>query len=83
MRADWAAGWARALAPGGILVCLAFPIGGKDGVETGPPWPVQVHQYKDVLLPLGFTLEKEEAVPDHLSHPGRGGKEALLVFRRA
>ena len=30
----------------------------------------------------GFTLEREEAVPPEQSHPGRGGKEALLIFRR-
>lgn len=53
MRRDWAAAWARALRPGAELVCLAFPIGGKDGVETGPPWPVQPQQYKDLLLPQG------------------------------
>ncbi|KAI7843979.1 hypothetical protein COHA_002517 [Chlorella ohadii] len=38
--------------------------------------------YMDVLLPLGFTLVKEYAVPAELSHPGRGGKEAMLLFRK-
>lgn len=41
-----------------------------------------------LLLPLlpcrrpGFTLVKEYAVPAELSHPGRGGKEAMLLFRK-
>ena len=31
----------------------------------------------------GFVLERHEAVPPELSHPGREGKEALLIYRRA
>ncbi|PSC72662.1 S-adenosyl-L-methionine-dependent methyltransferase [Micractinium conductrix] len=80
MRADWATSWARLLAPGATLACLAFPL--NHDKETGPPWPVTEQMYKDLLLPAGFTLVREEPVPAELSHAGRGGKEALLVFRR-
>ncbi|PRW56054.1 thiol methyltransferase 2 [Chlorella sorokiniana] len=82
MRRDWAAAYARYLAPGALLACLAFPIVPAGEHPTGPPWPVKPQDYKDVLLPLGFTLVKEYAVPAELSHPGRGGKEAMLLFRK-
>ena len=51
MRQDWAAGWARHLQPGAKLVCLAFPIDPER--QTGPPWPVDVATYKQLLLPHG------------------------------
>lgn len=53
MRHDWAAAYARYLAPGALLVCLAFPIVPAGEHPTGPPWPVKPQDYKDVLLPLG------------------------------
>ncbi|KAL4418915.1 hypothetical protein ABPG77_003705 [Micractinium sp. CCAP 211/92] len=80
MRGDWAASWARLLRPGATLACLAFPIDPERG--TGPPWPVTPQQYKDLLLPAGFALEREEPVPPELSHPGRGGMECWLLFKR-
>jgi hypothetical protein len=124
MRQDWAAGWARYLQPGANLVCLAFPIDPER--QTGPPWPVDVATYKQLLLPhgerelgsrlpprllllrcllppllhassaitgknnlqdylplcAGFACVLEEPVPPEMSHPGRGGKECLLVFER-
>lgn len=80
MRADWAASWARLLRPGATLACLAFPIDPERG--TGPPWPVTPQQYKDLLLPAGFALEREEPVPAELSHPGRGGMECWMLFKR-
>lgn len=80
MRADWAASWARLLRPGGHLACIAFPLDPER--TTGPPWPLTVQLYKDLLLPAGFALEKEESIPADLSHPARSGKECWLVFRR-
>lgn len=53
MRRDWAAGYARLLAPGALLACLAFPIVPAGEHPTGPPWPVKPQDYMDVLLPLG------------------------------
>jgi SAM-dependent methyltransferase len=80
MRGDWASAWARLLAPGARLICLAFPL--NHGTQTGPPWPVTLDDYKQLLLPAGFELEKEEPVPPERSHPGRASKECMLVFRR-
>lgn len=56
MRRDWAAGYARHLAPGALLACLAFPITPAGEHQTGPPWPVKPQDYKDVLLPLGESV---------------------------
>lgn len=58
MRQDWAAGWARGLAPGGKLVCLAFPIDPARKGQPGPPWYVEPQDYKDLLLPLGECMWK-------------------------
>lgn len=81
MRSNWAAAWARHLGPGGLLICLAFPVVPDDG-QQGPPWPVSVELYKQLLLPQGFVCEREEAVPPELSHPNRDSKEWLLIFKR-
>lgn len=127
MRGDWAAAWARHLAPGGTLVCLAFPIDPERKGVPGPPWYVEPAHYDEHLTPhgasaclcralgcvcprciercratrsrsgacphprtppptptpAGFTLERHEPVPPELSHAGREGKEALLIYRRA
>ncbi|KAL4857926.1 Protein LOW PSII ACCUMULATION 1 [Chlorella vulgaris] len=79
MRQDWAAAWARHLKPDALLVCLAFPL---NHTQEGPPWPVTVDDYKQLLLPQGFELVSEEPVPPERSHQGRGGKECMLVFQR-
>ena len=80
MRQDWAASWAKYLAPGGRLVCLEFPM---DPETTGcPPWNVTPELYRELLLPAGFVEESWEAVPVERSHPKRGGREALGVFVR-
>ncbi|KXG52039.1 Pyridoxal phosphate-dependent transferase, major region, subdomain 1 [Penicillium griseofulvum] len=40
MRAQWASRMAELLVPGGLLVCLEFPLF-KDPSLLGPPWPLQ------------------------------------------
>lgn len=80
MRQDWAAAWGRHLRPGAQLVCLAFPLIPEG--TAGPPWPVTTQLYKDLLVPQGFVCEHDEPVPAELSHPARGGKEHMLIFRR-
>ncbi|KAJ6145495.1 hypothetical protein N7470_009390 [Penicillium chermesinum] len=40
MRSQWASRMAQLLAPGGVLVCLEFPLF-KDPTETGPPWSLK------------------------------------------
>ena len=53
MRKDWAAAYARHLAPGASLACLAFPVVPAGEGQAGPPWPVKPQDYKELLLPLG------------------------------
>lgn len=79
MRANWAAGWARLLRPGGRLVTLVFPVG-KDPSQ-GPPWGVTPDLYRDLLL-KDFECEQLEAVAPGLSHTSREGREWLGVWRR-
>lgn len=40
MRAQWASRMADLLVPGGLLICLEFPLF-KDPSLPGPPWPLQ------------------------------------------
>lgn len=40
MRSQWASRMSELLAPGGLLVCLEFPLF-KDPSSPGPPWPLQ------------------------------------------
>lgn len=82
MRADWAAGWARAIAPGGTLVALLFPVDPSRDPATGPPFPVSVELAKSLLEPAGFRLESETPVPDQDSAEGRQGKEILTLWKR-
>lgn len=84
MRADTARAWARLLKSGGVLVTLEFPLHGgyPDPSKTeGPPWPVSHEDYRKVLEPAGFKLEERYEVPAELSHSGRGGREAMAVWR--
>lgn len=80
MREDWAKAWYRHLAPGGKLITLIFPI--EDEGRVGPPWPVSHEAYTKVLLPAGFELVSLEAVPEELSHPSRGGREAMGIWQK-
>ena len=51
VRQQWAATWARWLQPGGQLVTLMFPVE-PEGRE-GPPWPVPLELYQNLLPPQG------------------------------
>lgn len=87
-RQDWADAYARLIKPGGVLVCLQFPLdstGRSEAelvAESGPPFPVVPAQYDAVLTAAGFERLAHEAVPVEHSHPGRGGREALALYRR-
>uniref|UniRef100_A0A383VW04 Methyltransferase domain-containing protein n=1 Tax=Tetradesmus obliquus TaxID=3088 RepID=A0A383VW04_TETOB len=80
MRKDWAAGWARLLAPGAELVTIIFPVG--PGFVGNPPWQVSPELYEELLLPAGFEQTELTQIPPHLSHKGRGGREWLGRWRR-
>eukprot|EP00775_Hariotina_reticulata_P004714 gene4714-4964_t len=78
MRAAWAESWARLIRPGGELITLIFPIGGNPpGAPQNPPWPVTPELYQELLLPAGFKQAYLAAIPEHLSHRARAGREWL------
>ena len=84
-RGEWAAAWAALVAPGGALITLMFPVeSGDDAGKQGPPWPVTPDVYRSLLEGEGggFKCEELAAVPPHLSHRGRGGREWLAVWRK-
>eukprot|EP00892_Ulva_mutabilis_P009053 jgi/Ulvmu1/651/UM010_0022.1 len=79
MRRAWAEGWARRLRSGGTLLALAFPIEEKG--REGPPWPLQVSDYEEALVPCGFRCIKlEPVVPEKATQPKRAGREILTVW---
>ncbi|KAF8055990.1 rhbg [Scenedesmus sp. PABB004] len=83
MRPAWAAGWARLLAPGGLLVTVVYPVDASLDPGTGPPWPLTPDLYRDLLPPAGFELVSLEPVPEELSLPSRRGREWLGLWRRS
>lgn len=75
-RREYAASLRAALAPGGLLVALLFPVDGRAG---GPPFAVEEREIHEVLGE-GLTLL-------HLETPAtsvgpRLGRERLAIFRR-
>lgn len=82
MFSAWAAAWARAIAPGGILVTLMFPV--DPNHEGGPPYPVTPELYKELLEGVGFMCIALERVDptSGLSLPGREGREVLALWQR-
>jgi hypothetical protein len=81
MRERWAQGWGRRIKQGGALIALAFPVTEGAPAMSGPPFPVQVEDYRKVLEPQGFTcidvlpVEKECATT-----PQRAGLETMTVW---
>jgi methyl halide transferase len=81
MREAWAAGWARRIKPGGALVALCFPVTYAD--RMGPPWPVTVEDYENVLIPRGFVCAGIQPVEDaDATTPARAGKEILTIWMK-
>lgn len=76
-REEYAAAVARLLAPGGLLVLLAFPTDDHDG---GPPFTVQPESVIKLCEGHGLELTHREAPPETIMP--RRGREELLVFRR-
>lgn len=63
MRAAWAQSTSRMLAQDGCIATLVFPLW-EPGVDpnVGPPYPVTVQDYEQVLNPLGFAVSEIEKV---------------------
>jgi len=77
----WAATWYDLIKEEGRLVCLIFPI--DPDRQGGPPFAVTTGLYRNLLENVGFELESLEPVPEEVSHEGRGGKEAIGIWRRS
>ena len=74
-RHRWGSRMGELVAPGGVLATLVFPI--VDGPrDVGPPFPLTVEAVGEVLP--GWT-RVQEVTPDR-SHPGREGKERLVIW---
>ncbi|KDQ11756.1 hypothetical protein BOTBODRAFT_113863 [Botryobasidium botryosum FD-172 SS1] len=79
MRPAWGKRMGEIVAPGGLLIALAFPIDGRDA-QDGPPFSVDVGSYKESL---GEGWEK---VLDH--EPATAAEQIrniqrLVVWKRA
>lgn len=72
VRKQWAETWAKWLQPGGQLVTLMFPVE-PEGRE-GPPWPVPLELYQELLPPQGFKQTYLQQVPPEQCHKGREGR---------
>lgn len=83
MFSEWAAAWGRAIAPGGVLVTLMFPVD-PNHEGGGPPYPVTPALYKELLEGVGFMCIALERVDpaSGLSLPGREGREVLALWQR-
>lgn len=81
MRDEGAKGWVLRMKEGGALVELAFPVTKLMPKMVGPPFAVQVEDYRKVLEPQGFTcisvlpVEKTNATTAR-----RAGFEILTVW---
>jgi len=87
LRRTWGEAMAKAVQPGGLLLCLQFPFRAPrpDRVDgdyaTGPPFLVKTEFYDDVLRDA-FDLVESGDVPAELSPPTRAGNERYALYRR-
>ncbi|KAK9817695.1 hypothetical protein WJX72_000782 [[Myrmecia] bisecta] len=77
MRSKWAETWAKLLRPGGQLITLMFPIDPLRDPSQGPPWPLTVELYSQLLTAQGFKQVSLDPVPEHQSAADRRGAEVL------
>lgn len=74
----------------GILATLMFPYSDRNSNDntqythkkvSGPPYPVCLQDYEDILLPLGFRLIKQAPVPLENSIKPRAGREVMGYWK--
>lgn len=80
-RPSWAQSWSDAIKPGGTLIALLWPVDPALDPLVGPPFPVTIELYRELLGPH-FELQSVAPVPEALSHSSRRGKEHLALFVR-
>ncbi|TKA63260.1 hypothetical protein B0A49_09165 [Cryomyces minteri] len=66
MRKGWGARISDVLYPGGLLVCLEFPLY-KDPAIAGPPWGVSGYVYWDVLANGGASITAAASLKFYVS----------------
>jgi hypothetical protein len=95
MRAQWASRMADLLVPGGLLVCLEFPLF-KDPSLSGPPWPLQgvhwnllseggdgiLHPSKPNQQVQGGNFERKWYIKPERSYESGRGTDMLSIYAR-
>ena len=80
LRSNWGEQMSKLLQPGtGQLLTFIFPIL-PDAEMQGPPFPVSVQDYVDVLEPHGITMDGEP-FESPLTVPSRSGKELVCYWK--
>ncbi|BGP38587.1 hypothetical protein JCM10450v2_002536 [Rhodotorula kratochvilovae] len=77
-RAKWGARYGEVVRPGGLLICLAFPLDGDR--EGGPPYSVSEDAY-DAALSENFEKIYSRH-PDKMAEGREHGRDKVLVYRR-
>lgn len=78
-RTAWSDTMKRLIKPGAVLATLLFPFEDPITGTEGPPWPINTE------LVRGFVedaFEELEAADIEQTHPGREGRERLVLWRR-
>ena len=78
-RTSWSRAMQRLVNPGGVLATLLFPFEDPISGTQGPPWPVNTAMVRSCVED-GF--EELETTDVGRTHPGREGKERLVLWRR-
>ncbi|MGB8329273.1 MAG: methyltransferase domain-containing protein [Polyangiales bacterium] len=78
-RGDWGATMKRLVKPTGTLATLLFPFEDPISDRQGPPWPINTELVRTCLED---EFEIFELVRMEQTHPGREGREHLVLWRR-
>jgi SAM-dependent methyltransferase len=79
-REAWGQTMKRLVSPAGILATLLFPFEDPISPTQGPPWPINANL---VRRHIEDAFEELETIEVERTHPGREGKERLVLWRRA
>lgn len=78
-RGHWAETMARLIKPSGTLATLIFPFEDPIPNREGPPWPINTGLVRSFVEE---AFEEVDARQPEASHPGREGREQLVLWRR-
>ncbi|GJN87371.1 hypothetical protein Rhopal_000320-T1 [Rhodotorula paludigena] len=77
-RKQWGARYAEVIRPGGLLICLAYPLDGNR--EGGPPYSVSEEAYDAVLSDHFEKIYSKH--PSQMAEDRPVGRDKMLVYRR-